>query len=167
MIEARVLTDDDWVLWRELRLYALAEAPYAFRSRLTDWQGEGDREDRWRSRLAIAGSYNLLASVDGEVTGMASGVPTDEPGILELISVYVAPHGRGLGVGDLLVQRVEQWGRQAGAAELRLAVADGNRNAWSLYARNGFSETNVRGDLTADGLHREHIMTKKLANHRS
>ncbi|MFJ1458216.1 GNAT family N-acetyltransferase [Nocardia sp. N2S4-5] len=42
MIEMRVLTADNWMLWRELRLQALAEAPQAFGSRLADWQGDGD-----------------------------------------------------------------------------------------------------------------------------
>lgn len=167
MIELRVLTDDDWALWRELRLYALTEAPYAFGARLSDWQGDGDREERWRARLAVPGSYNLVASVDGKAAGMASGVLTDQAETVELISMYVAPHGRGCGVGDLLVQRVEQWARQVGAAELRLAVAEGNRNAWTLYERNGFHETNEQGNLMPDGLRREHIMAKRLASQRS
>jgi len=36
MIEARVLSEDDWKLWRELRLAALTEAPYAFGAQLSD-----------------------------------------------------------------------------------------------------------------------------------
>lgn len=51
VIELRVLTPDHWPAWRELRLAALAEAPYAFGSRLADWQGDRDREQRWRDRL--------------------------------------------------------------------------------------------------------------------
>ncbi|MBU7600615.1 hypothetical protein JGS22_024025 [Streptomyces sp. P38-E01] len=41
---------------RLLRLAALAEAPYAFGTTLAQWQGEGDRPDRWRARLATPGS---------------------------------------------------------------------------------------------------------------
>jgi hypothetical protein len=75
VIELRVLTPDDWPAWRELRLAALAEPPCAFGSRLADWQGDRDREQRWRDRLGIPGSYNVIAVLDGQPAGMASGVP--------------------------------------------------------------------------------------------
>ena len=164
MIETRVLAPDDWLIWRELRLEALSEAGYAFGSQLADWQGDGDREERWRARLAISGSYNIVAMVDGRPVGMASGVPTDQDPVVELISMYVAPPGRGRGVGDHLVREVEQWARQAGAATLRLAVVEGNGNAWALYRRNGFRDTGELGDLMPDGVRREHVMTRTLVD---
>ncbi|MFG3576175.1 GNAT family N-acetyltransferase [Micromonospora chersina] len=164
MIETHVLTEGDWKMWRELRLAALAEAPYAFGSQLADWQGDGDREERWRARLAIPGSYNLVAILDGQPVGMASGVPTDQEGVVELISMYVAPVGRGRGVGDRLLHAVEQWARQVGAGTLRLAVVEGNRNAWALYQRNDFHDTGELGDLMPDGIRREHVMVKRLAD---
>lgn len=34
MIETRVLRQDDWKIWRELRLVALAEAGFAFGAQL-------------------------------------------------------------------------------------------------------------------------------------
>ncbi|MEU5786723.1 GNAT family N-acetyltransferase [Micromonospora purpureochromogenes] len=162
MIETRVLSEGDWKIWRELRLAALAEAAYAFGSQLADWQGEGDREERWRGRLAIPGSCNIIAMLDGQPVGMASGVPTDQDGVVELISMYVAPVGRGRSVGDHLVRAVEQWARLVGAETLRLAVVEGNRNASALYQRNGFRDTGELGDLMPDGVRREHIMAKTL-----
>lgn len=76
--ELRRLSSDDWPLWRELRLAALTEAPYAFGSTLADWQGAGDHEARWRSRLEIPGALDLVAVLDGRPVAMASGVPADE-----------------------------------------------------------------------------------------
>ena len=164
MIGTRVLGVDDWQMWRELRLAALAESGYAFGAQLADWQGDGDREERWRGRLAIPGSYNVLALLDGRPVGMASGVPTDHDGVVELISMYVAPGGRGRGVGDHLVRAVEQWARLVGARTLRLAVTAGNTNARALYQRNGFRDTGERGDLMSDGVRCEHIMAKSLVS---
>jgi ribosomal protein S18 acetylase RimI-like enzyme len=138
MLEIRVLTPDDWPLWREARLAALAEAPHAFGSKLADWQGEGDREERWRARLELAGSYNLIALRGGEPVGMASGIPGDEPGTAELISMWVAPQARGQRVGDQLIARIESWVIASGINDFRLAVRAGNSQAIRLYERHGF-----------------------------
>ncbi|MER6144070.1 GNAT family N-acetyltransferase [Streptomyces sparsogenes] len=140
MIELRVLTADDWPVWRELRLAALADAPYAFGSRLADWQGEGDREERWRARLEIPGSYNVVAVLDGKAVGMASGVPGPRAGVVELISLWVGADARGRGVADRLVRAVEEWGLRAGAEVLRLNVAPDNARALSFYRRVGLTE---------------------------
>ena len=163
VIELQVVAPGDWRTWRRLRLAALAEAPYAFSSRLADWQGDGDREERWRARLGIPGSFNVVAVLDGEPAGLASGVPAGE-GAAELISMWVSPAARGHGVGDHLVQAVARWARHAGAQVLRLAVVPGNENAAALYRRNGFHLTGELGDLMPDGVHREHIMAKDLSS---
>lgn len=162
VIEMRPLTGDDWPLWRELRLAALADAPYAFGSTLADWQGDGDREDRWRARLSIEGSHNVVATADGQPVGMASGVPATEAGVVELISMWVSPAGRGRGVGDALIAEVERWARSSGATLLRLDVSDGNRAAAALYERNGFVFTGELGDVMPDGVRRERVMEKRL-----
>jgi ribosomal protein S18 acetylase RimI-like enzyme len=163
MIELQTLTPEDWQTWRELRLAALAEAPYAFGSKLADWQGEGDRAERWRARLAIPGSHNVVAVRDGRPVGMVSGVPTGDPGVVELISMWVDPAARGRGVGDRLLAAVEQWARQVGAGTVRLAVVPDNEAAIGLYRRNGFAETGELGDLMPDGVRRERIMAKALS----
>jgi GNAT superfamily N-acetyltransferase len=164
VIEWRVLTSDDWPVWRDLRLAALAEAPHAFGSRLADWQGDGDSNERWRARLEIPG-HHLVAVVDGRPVGMASGVPTDDDGVVELISMWVHPTARGRGIGDQLLGAVERWARQVGADTLTLAVADGNEAAAVLYRRNGFRCTG-ESHLMPDGVRREQIMSKTLRSPR-
>ncbi|GHG61096.1 N-acetyltransferase [Streptomyces griseocarneus] len=149
-------------MWRRLRLAALADAPDAFGSRLADWQGDGDTEERWRARLSIPGSLDLVAVVDGESAGMASGVPGPGAGVVELISLWVGPGARGRGVGDRLVRAVEDWARRGGAEVLRLEVAPDNARAIALYRRHGLEDTGRRGEARPDG-RREHVMAKRLA----
>jgi ribosomal protein S18 acetylase RimI-like enzyme len=152
VIDIRVLDADDWQVWRRLRLAALEEAPYAFMSRLADWQGPADTEERWRARLAGPNTHDLVAEDGGSPVGMASGIETEDPGTVDLISMWVAPGARGRGVGDALITAVEQWARRTGARTLRLSVAADNAAAASMYRRNGFSD--VPGSRDAAGTRR-------------
>ncbi|WP_329482340.1 GNAT family N-acetyltransferase [Kribbella sp. NBC_01510] len=160
MIELQDIGPDDWKLWRELRLAALTEAPYAFGSQLADWADAP--EDRWRERLSVPGAYQLIASLDGTPVGMAGGLLAEEPEAAELVSMWIAPAGRGQGVGDALMTAIEDWARDAGARVLKLSVVDGNDPAHNLYLRSGFADTDELGDLMADGIHREIVMRKPL-----
>jgi len=159
MVYLRVLTADDWPLWRDARLAALTEAPHAFKARLADWHRGG--EEQWRARAELPGSCNVVALLDGRLAGMARGVP-GEAGAYELRSVWVGPAARGRGAGDLLVAAVERWARQSGATVLRLSVLPGNEPAVALYRRNGFLDTGEPGDPLPDGVTRERVMAKAL-----
>lgn len=148
MIEVWVAGSDDWWLWRELRLEALADAPDAFSSRLADWQGDGDREERWRARLNIPGSCNVIAVLDGRPVGMVSGFPSPQDGVAELGTLWVSRAVRGRGIGNRLVRAVEQWAMHEGAEVLLLTVSPDNEPAIALYRRNGFDDAEYIG---ADG----------------
>lgn len=160
MVEIKEIGPDDWKLWRELRLAALEEAPYAFGSKLADWIDAP--EQRWRERLTAPGAYQVIAGLDGTPVGMAGGFPGEEPGTAELVSMWIAVSGRGRGVGNVLMATIETWARGNGATVLKLSVADGNDPAHNLYLRNGFTDTDELGDLMADGVRRELVMHKQL-----
>lgn len=138
MVVLCVLGPDDWADWRELRLMALRDAPEAFGAKLADWQGDGDTERRWRSRLG-GGTHDLLAYLDGEPAGMVSGMPQDHG--VELISLWVAPFARGRGVGDALLDAVVRWS----AGPVSLTVKEGNAAAITLYGRHGFVDAGPVG----------------------
>ena len=137
VMELRELQPDDWELWRVVRLQALAGAPEAFSSKLEDWQGAGDREERWRSRLQAVG-FNVVALVDGVPVGQASGTDPDEANDVELLSVWVHPSARGTGVGRGMIESVAAWAKSRGAASVSLAVFVENSHARELYERAGF-----------------------------
>ena len=133
------VTAEAWERWRELRLNALREAAYAFGSKLEDWQGEGDLEDRWRHRLSAV-PVNVVASIDGSAAGMVSATALDAEGAVELISMWVAPFARGCGVSDALVGAILAWAREQGAARVTLGVFESNEHALMLYRRHGFED---------------------------
>ncbi len=136
-ITLRLVGVNDWPLWRKLRLQALEEAPYAFGSRLADWQGEGDAEMRWRTRLWTV-PVNIIAELNETAVGMVSATAPTQDGTVELISMWVAPIARGHGVGDSLVRAVLESARERQASRVALAVFEGNKRAASLYWRHGF-----------------------------
>ena len=156
----REVGEGDWVEWRALRLAALAEAPYAFSSTLAGWTGRGDIEARWRSRLADV-PYNLVATVGEQAVGMVSCTqPVD--GEAELISMWVAPDARGLGVGDTLIRAVGQWAAHQGATTLALSVRSANAHALTLYRRHGFVDAGPADSGVGDEPERR--MRRRLAS---
>ncbi|WP_433929988.1 GNAT family N-acetyltransferase [Sorangium cellulosum] len=146
------MTSEEWAVWRDVRLRALADAPHAFGSTREEW--ENASEERWRARLELPGSHNLVAYVDDEPVGMATGAPFE--GTYELISMWVAPEVRGHGVGDALVAEILRWAREQGASELRLDVKEHNLSAISLYVRHGFIDVGPSRELG------ERAMVKRL-----
>ena len=75
----RRIGPDDWEVSRQVRLTALAEAPYAFMSTLAREQQFDDHV--WRDRLGSPAAATFLAWVDGEPVGTATGKiddPADE-----------------------------------------------------------------------------------------
>lgn len=138
-IEIRVLSPDEWPIFRELRLAALEEAPYAFSTRLAEWQGDFDTEARWKRRLTDV-PFNAVAYLDGSPAGIASGTMAGEDGGIELISMWVTPAARGKGAGEALIAAVTGWARAQRAAHVWLYVREANERATALYARCGFAD---------------------------
>ena len=138
--EVALLTPDDWRTFKDLRLTALAEAPYAFGSTLERELAleEGD----WRQRLARRAQF--VVSAGGSSVGTAAGARSQDGTSADLISMWVDPAWRGRGVGDLLVREVLAWAERKRIGEVRLWVTDGNRRAERLYRRHGFVPSGER-----------------------
>lgn len=109
----------------------------------------------------MPGAHNIVAFLDGQAVGMASGLPVDDD-VCELRSVWVSPDARGCGVGDLLVAEVEAGARRSGVSTLRLAVVPGNEPAVTLYQRHGFGFSGQLGEPLSDDGIRERVMVKSL-----
>jgi len=154
----RVLTGDDWALWRDVRLAALAEAPQAFKHRIEDWHRGG--EERWRAGFTSPGTYNIVAFKHDRAVGMARGIPVGTD-VCELRSVWVSPEARGRQVGDRMIEAIAHWALRLGATTLRLTVIPDNHSAIRLYRRHGFAFSGQLGDALPGG-DREQVMVKAL-----
>ena len=144
-VEIATLGAEDWELFREIRLRALREAPYAFGSRYDDWVDAP--ESRWRDRVASV-PLNLVARSGDELLGMASGVLVGEDGA-GLISMWVDPAARGSGVGAALVEAVVAWAAAAGRPTYLMVRSD-NARAIAAYVRAGFVDLGIPPDHDAD-----------------
>ena len=135
-IEVKSIGVEDWRLWRQLRLSALEESPESFSSKLEQWSGQNDTEDRWRARLDAL-PLNVVACLNDQPAGMVSAIDYSRRTVI-LNSLWVAPWARGTGTGDRLVETVIEWSRHQLASEVALEVRRTNVRAIALYKRQGF-----------------------------
>jgi ribosomal protein S18 acetylase RimI-like enzyme len=159
MVLVREVSADDWELMREVRLSALAEAPYAFGSTYAREVAFG--EAQWRGRFHDrAVSFFAQLEADGEPAGLA-GVYVED-GVADLVSMWVRPGCRGHGVGEALVEAAASWARARDFGALFLWVTESNAPARLLYERSGFTATGEQQPLPSDPALPEIRMSRPL-----
>jgi ribosomal protein S18 acetylase RimI-like enzyme len=148
MVMVREAEPDEWELLRDVRLAALSEAPQAFGS---SYPREAPfTEDQWRGRVRSERSVTFFAEAADEAApaGLAGVYVKD--GAAELVSMWVRPSARGLGVGQALVAAAADWAKAREHDALYLWVTEANAAARGLYERCGFTATGRRQPLPAD-----------------
>jgi len=140
-LKVRNFEPDEWRVYKDLRLQALAESPDAFGSTFAKEVQRSDEE--WAYRLASgarsAWDLPLIAMLDACPIGLAWGkIEASEPAVANLYQVWVHPNYRGHGAGQLLLEAVIEWAKSRHAAALELDVTLGYTPAARLYYRNGF-----------------------------
>jgi len=115
----------------------LKEAPYAYGS---TWEAEKDlSEQQWRG--LVQSRTRFVAEAGDQVVGTAAAGASTYRRTASMTSLWVDPHWRGKGVGDLLVTAVTAWAAEFRYNQLLLWVTDGNTHAERLYERHGFRRT--------------------------
>jgi GNAT superfamily N-acetyltransferase len=152
-VEVRRISPRDADRLKQLRLAALEEAPWAFGS---TYVLEADRPHAEWVQRAVAGSRGsdratFFAQLDDEFVGLVGG-HREEPSspTVELVSMWVAPHVRGRGVGAVLVDAVKAWATDTNATTITLWVTRGNTPAERLYRSQGFVATGEVKPLPSD-----------------
>jgi GNAT superfamily N-acetyltransferase len=160
MIMVRELAGDDWELMRDVRLAALAEAPYAFGS--TYAREAAFTEARWRARISERSvTYFAYDETDDVTPAGLAGVYVED-GTAEVVSMWVRPALRGRRVGETLIEATASWAKARSFTTLFLWVTESNAPAQRLYARCGFTPTGESQPLPSDPSQQEIQMSRAL-----
>lgn len=100
-----------------------------------------------------SGALLLARRADGEPVGCVGLRPIEPSDCCEIKRLYVAPRGRGLGLGAALVDAIIRKAERIGYREIRLDTLPTMTEAISLYRKLGFTpiepyyETPVAGTI--------------------
>lgn len=170
-LSVRVLTEDDWELYKTHRLASLKESPDAFAADHETEAGYADTE--WQARMRRA--TRLLAERGGEHVGVAS-VRSQEPRegtddqMVEFFGMWVHPRHRGEGIGAELVSAAAAIARSMDMRHLSYWVGTDNGPAVAFASAYGFRVTDtrrpmaVRGEEPEDDAEDEMMMILPLAD---
>lgn len=84
------------------------------------------------------GALYIAVAADGEAVGCVALRPVDPDGVCEMKRLYVAPAGRGSGLGRALMQAVIGEARRIGYRQMRLDTLPSMTTAQAMYRAAGF-----------------------------
>jgi GNAT superfamily N-acetyltransferase len=143
---------DGWRVYRDLRLAALRDAPQAFGARLEIERGRDESD--WRERLASRTQFVALGD-GGRLVGTV-GARQESEEETELVSMWVAPEVRGIGVADQLVAAVIDEARACGSVRVLLCRTGTTVLNVSMHAADSFGP-GERSPWTTISLPRERV----------
>ena len=160
-VEVRKLRSGDAADFQALRLHGLVEAPTAFGSSFEE------EKDATAAEIAARIEPNqggfVLGAFDGGklvgVVGMRRERHRKEAHKIYLWGMYVAPKGRGRGIGRALVESALREGFALdGVRQVKLGVNAANTAAKQLYEACGFVPYGLeRACLVVDGVPQDEI----------
>jgi GNAT superfamily N-acetyltransferase len=146
----RTLEPHEVDLHREVRLWALADAPEAFGVVVAEVEAQPMSywEDLTRAVTGPGGQVMFLACEDDTVLGSAYGLrDRDRREAGRVGGMWVAPAARRRGVGRALLHAVMAWACGRQLTHLGLWAPAHSPAAVALYRQAGFCETGRRGPL--------------------
>ncbi|MEJ1116804.1 N-acetyltransferase [Paenarthrobacter sp. OM7] len=169
----RRLQPSDWRLLREVRLEMLKDTPMAYVESLESARRQTDTQ--WQERAAaMSGNCSLTLVADAGQDGstfcglmrvvVKDRQSTEKPLQAMLLSVYVAPGHRGLGLADeLLNEACKAASEELAAGSIQLGVHEDNSRALAFYRRHGFETTGASRPYPQDTSKLELTMERQLS----
>ena len=141
MVDIRQLKNEEWELYRSIRLAALSDNPQAFGS--TYEREIAFKESTWREQTTRGAggkdSIFFIALFGDEGVGIAGGITTPKyPRVSQLVSMWVHVDHRETDVAARLIAQVEVWAFDRGSESLVCGVTGGNDRALIFYEKIGF-----------------------------
>lgn len=143
----------DGTLLRQLRIAALADAPYAFGAKLSDVLAEPPEsfESTAVRHSQSETSTSFFAFCDNEPIGTIGAYIEQQPlGRAFICALWLAPEQRGTSTATELVHTACSWLRQSTHADIFAWVADSNARAFAFYRKLGFLPTSQRQPLPSN-----------------
>jgi GNAT superfamily N-acetyltransferase len=147
----RTVNSRDAILLKEVRLRALADAPYAFGGDETLVEESGQPDSYWEQLAAELGGeveawrdrcVAYFAMEDGKVCGIAGCyLCRHVSGRAYFSGAWVDRRYRRQGAGRMLVNAARDWALAHGSNQLRLWVDDTNPQAVEFYKSLDFHPT--------------------------
>ena len=154
----RLLSGDDFDLFRLIRLEALRAEPGAYASTVEEWEILPDEE--WRRRLT---ENPVFVALQGDDPVGIMGLMRQRSGKMAhratIIMVFLRAELRGTGLAGALLEKVVDHARAQGIRQLELAVTAENLQAFRFYRKQGFDEIGrVPGGFLHEGREIDDIM---------
>lgn len=166
-VKIRVLTLQDWRLYKSIRLTSLEDSPDVFGSTYEQEAALTDAE--WRARLDLAfrglEALPLVAELAGHAVGLAWGVLHEQNSkTAHIYQMWVSPAQRGKGIAHSLLSEITAWAFHKGCEHMALAVTTCNEAAVSLYNASGYLPTGPLEALRSGSALMVQPMVKRLDN---
>jgi len=161
------LSPDRWAEYKDLRLFAVKEAPLSVVKNPEEMQAIKD--NTWEFLLKRGydekSMFLYFAQVDNKIIGV-SGAMIDEFAKMRhralIISIYVMPEYRDKGVGKALMQVLFDQLAKKGVQQVRLFVETQNEDAINLYKSLGFKTVGLcEKYFNLDGVYYDQYMMSK------
>ena len=164
MITLEPITQQNAMIYKDVRLRALQDTPSAFGSTYAresqftdaDWIKRATQRSGERSAGYIA--------IDGSIPcGIVGGFLDQENSTrAHLVSMWVAPSYRRLGIGRSLVNAILEWAYKQRACTLQLMVTGNNDSAIRFYQSLGFKMTGRTEPYPNDSALIEYEMSRSI-----
>ena len=162
------LRPEEWKVYKSLRLEGLKESPLAFGK--TYEEEVAIEDDIWKDRLIRTQKgelWHFFAKHEDTCVGMIGGYrdPLKKFNhIVHIVSVYVRPEFRGMGIGKkLFTEFMNAVQKDTTVKKVKLMVVDSQDAAKHMYEAAGFRQVGIQQqELHHEGVYYDEIIMEKI-----